>query len=121
MYSRKRIAEEKEAETKSNTGVRIPLCLSILFSSTRKDVIGSLFHPVLKKYLTTTSTAPQGTPTLALWLGSGACFCRHSPLFPLAALQQASERSLREHELDETKHENAFQECTYCIPDVNKQ
>lgn len=84
-------------------------------------MIGSLSHPVLEEHLTMTSTAPRGMSTLALRLGSRVCFCRNSPPSPLTALQLVSQRSLREYELDETKHENAFQKRTYCTPDVNKQ
>jgi len=90
-------------------------------SSARKDALASLFHPIPEHHTTMTFTAPRGMSTLALWLGSGVHFCRNSPLSPLTVLQQASQRSLREYELDETTHANAFQECTYCTPDGNKQ
>lgn len=113
------LKKRKPKQGATQQWVRIPLHLSTLLSLTRKDVIWSLSCPVLEEHFTMTSTAPLGMSTVALRLGSGVCFCRNSPLSPLTALQQASQRSLRERELYETKHENAFQECTDCTPDIN--
>lgn len=108
------LKKRKLRQRTTHQGVRIPFPLPTLLSSTQKDVIGSLSHPVLQEHFTMTSSA-TGHVCTSTAAGIRSVLLQKLPSVPT----NCTSAGLTHWHHSATIHEHAFLLHSRCKQTVN--